>query len=207
MPWFDLVNCRTWGWSAMSARQAHSFINCTGGSQSVVCVSSPAPSCLSICAGSKHTPVPTVHWCSVAGPLKHLPITGGGNTTAGIGSPKVASGPLLSKVLGLLPLEIWKCHIFSCGSRKVFPPLDSDNVNYIKSFLSQVFCIGAFALCVSMFALGFSCFARAHFLVKVTARSCWSKEETWGPAMARAIGRCCPPVLEPHFPYLTGFGY
>lgn len=35
-----------------------------------------------------------------------------GKYNSGIGSPKVASGPLLSEVFGLLPLEIWICPIF-----------------------------------------------------------------------------------------------
>lgn len=35
-----------------------------------------------------------------------------GKYNSRIGSPKVASGPLLSEVFGLLPLEMTKCHVF-----------------------------------------------------------------------------------------------
>lgn len=173
--------CRTRGRSATSARQPHYFINRILGSQRVVCASSPAPSCLSICAGSEHAPVPTVPWCSLAGPLNHLTVTGGGNTTAGIGSPKVASGPLLSEVFGLLPLEVWICHIFSCGRRKRIPFAAlgrTENVNKIKSFffLSLPLCtlwlcesLPVLAWRISSFAFGFTvlvnkCFVTALFL-------------------------------------------
>lgn len=125
-------------------------VHCRG-----LCAPPPHPACLSICAGSEHAPVHTVPGCSLAGPVNHLPVTGGGNTTAGIGSPKVASGPLLSEVFGLLPLEMWICHIFSCGGGKVarrviliyffYFPLPrstisdfTGNVNKIRSALSSV---------------------------------------------------------------------
>lgn len=150
MPWFNLVNCRTRGRSATSARQPH-FINHLRGSQRVVCLSSPTPSCLSICAGSQHAPVPTVPWCSLAGPLNHLPVTGGGSTTAGIGSPKVASGPLLSEVFGLLPLEMWICHISSCGGRKRIPSTALGHTKmWIRSkvFFSSLSCSLHFVACV-----------------------------------------------------------
>lgn len=141
-----------------------------------LCAPPPHPACLSICAGSKHAPVHTVPGCSLAGPVNHLPVTGGGNTTAGIGSPKVASGPLLSEVFGLLPLEMWICHIFSCGGGKVagrvffififYFPLPhgtisdfTGNVNKIRSVLSSVWLyvlVPVFSSHVCMFALGFS---------------------------------------------------
>lgn len=38
----------------------------------------------SVCAGSEHAPVHTVPRCSLAGLVNHLPVTGGGNTTAGL---------------------------------------------------------------------------------------------------------------------------
>lgn len=40
-----------------------------------------------------------------------------GKYNSGIGSPKVASGPLLSEVFGSLPLETWICHIFFMQER------------------------------------------------------------------------------------------
>lgn len=39
---------------------------------------------LSVCAGSEYAPVHTVPRCSLAGLVNHLPVTGGGNTTAGL---------------------------------------------------------------------------------------------------------------------------
>lgn len=41
-----------------------------------------------------------------------------GKYNSGIGSPKVASGSLLSEVFGSLPLEMWICHISSCRRGK-----------------------------------------------------------------------------------------
>lgn len=38
----------------------------------------------SVCAGSEYAPVHTVPWCSLAGLVNHLPVTGWGNTTAGL---------------------------------------------------------------------------------------------------------------------------
>lgn len=42
------------------------------------------PPPLSVCAGRKYAPVHSVPWCSLAGPVNHLPVTGGGNTTVGL---------------------------------------------------------------------------------------------------------------------------
>lgn len=65
-----------------SAHRPHYFINCICGSQCSVegGVFSPP----SVCAGSEYAPVHTVPRCSLAGLVNHLPVTGGGNTTAGL---------------------------------------------------------------------------------------------------------------------------
>lgn len=72
----------------------------------------------SFCAGSEYAPAHTVPRCSLAGLVNHLPVTGGGNTTAGLAVQRVASGPLLSEVFGLLPLEMWICHFFHAEEKK-----------------------------------------------------------------------------------------
>lgn len=77
---------------------------------------------LLVYAGSEHAPVHTVPRCSLAGPVNHLPVTGGGNTTAGLAVQRVASGPLLSEVFGLLPREmrVLFFFFFQCRTGKVF---------------------------------------------------------------------------------------
>lgn len=89
-----------------SAHTLHHFINCIRGSRSSAeggVFPPPGP----VCAGSEYAPVHTVPGCSLAGRLTHLPVTGGDNHNSGIGSPKVASGPLLREAFGLLPLGLW----------------------------------------------------------------------------------------------------
>lgn len=71
-------------------------------------------------AGSEYAPVHTVPGCSLAGRVNHLPVTGGGNTTAGLAVQRWRLAPLLSEVFGLLPLEVRMCHIsFSCRRGKL----------------------------------------------------------------------------------------
>lgn len=55
----------------------------TAGQSAVWRVVSP-PSTPSVCTGSEYAPVHTVPGCSLAGRVNHLPVTGGGNTTAGL---------------------------------------------------------------------------------------------------------------------------
>lgn len=88
----------------------------------------------------------------------------------------MASGPLLSEVFGLPPLEVWICHISSCGGKKRIPTAAlgrTENVNKLVFFLSLALC--TLWPCVSMavvswrvpaFALGVSVLVCKCFLFK-----------------------------------------
>lgn len=66
----------------------------------------------SVCAGSEHAPVHTVPRCSLASLVNHLPVTGGGNTTAGLAVQRCRLAHSRLRCLALLPLEMTVCHIF-----------------------------------------------------------------------------------------------
>lgn len=73
----------------------------------------------SVCAGSEHAPVHTVPRCSLAGLVNHLPVTGGGNTTAGLAVQRWHLARSWVRCLALL-LPLWKtmCLFFLCRRKE-----------------------------------------------------------------------------------------
>lgn len=207
MPWFNLVNFRTRGRSASSARQPHYFINHHRGSQRVLCASSPALTAyLSVLAAS--TPqypqspdtVWQAHWII-------LPSQVGEIQQRGLA---VQRWRLARCWVRCLACFCWKCgyvifpHVVVEKKNPSAALGRTENVNKILSFffLSLALCtlwpcvsLPALAWRISSFALDFTVleykcfvtvflFAWTQFLVRVrrkmVLRTCRSKEHTWG---------------------------
>lgn len=120
---------------------------------------------LLVYAGGEHAPVHTVPRCSLAGPVNHLPVTGGGNTTAGLAVQRVASGPLLSEVFGLLPREM-RVFFFQCRTGKVFLSLypERSRATMLLLLTHTYVCIQEFLDIYSRLVCMYSC-RSLHLLV------------------------------------------